>query len=411
MNVKFRMPKFNTNLDKNSMMKELLMTFIGTTLSIVLTFGTADYIDKKEKKNLGRQTAMMVIHDMDNTVELLKEYSKDEKKGLELARYVMDRYDTMDKIGEDTIWQVINFLMSDISEVNMYKFDESSEKLFLSSQDSWKNIDNAAFMDAVQDFYATRHEFFDQINHAPYWRKPFDAESSFQYFMEHSDQRVNLAELLEQYLIKREVIYYLDNASYRQDTFDDMAETIQSYSDLCKFTIGITDEELEEYVKNRDRTGRNVKESELVGKWLMHNTESTYSSYEFLEDHTYKQTFINHYSYPMYVGRMDITYHFTGTWELRADTLYMNMDRTPEVGIDHSNIKIKAGKEKEVEDYIQELKDKLKEYKDKIREKEDVESKYCATINSRGDKIEIAYEDEEESGSKRERVGYLQKSH
>lgn len=190
-----------------------------------------------------------------------------------------------------------------------------------------------------------------------------------------------------------------------------MAETIQSYSDLCKFTIGITDEELEEYVKNRDRTGRNVKESELIGKWILHNTESTYSSYEFLEDHTYKQTFIDHYSYPMYVGRMDITYHFTGTWELRADTLYMNMDRTPEVGIDHSNIKIKPGKEKEVEDYIQELKDKLKEYKDKIRKKEDVERKYCATINSMGNKIEIVYEEEDESGSKQERVGYLQKSH
>ncbi len=88
MNVKFRMPKFNQNLDKSSMMKELLMTFIGTTLSIVLTFGTADYIDKKEKKNLGRQTAMMVIHDMDNTVELLKEFGKEEKNGIEMARYV-----------------------------------------------------------------------------------------------------------------------------------------------------------------------------------------------------------------------------------------------------------------------------------------------------------------------------------
>ena len=61
------MPKMYQHFVRNSMMKELFMTFIGATLSIVLTFGTAHYIDLREKKALGRQTAMMVIHDMDNT--------------------------------------------------------------------------------------------------------------------------------------------------------------------------------------------------------------------------------------------------------------------------------------------------------------------------------------------------------
>lgn len=98
MNVKIRMPKKYQHFVRNSMMKELFMTFIGATLSIVLTFGTAHYIDLREKKALGRQTAMMVIHDMDNTVELLKELGKDEKENVELTRYVMDHYDTMESI-------------------------------------------------------------------------------------------------------------------------------------------------------------------------------------------------------------------------------------------------------------------------------------------------------------------------
>ena len=85
-------------------------------------------------------------------------YSKDEKKGLELARYVIDRYDTMDSISQDTIWGVVRYFIENSSEVSLYKFDESSEKVFLSSQDSWKNIDNAIFMDAVQNFYTTRQD-------------------------------------------------------------------------------------------------------------------------------------------------------------------------------------------------------------------------------------------------------------
>lgn len=299
--------------------------------------------------------------------------------------------------------------MSDFNELNLYKFDESSEKLFLSSQDSWKNINNAAFMDAVQDFYTTRHDFFDQINHAPYWRKPFNVETTYQYFLEHSDQRINLYEMLRQYLKTKEVVFYLDNAPSREDSFSEMAESIQSYSDLCKFTIGITDEELEEYVENCERTGRNVKESELMGKWIMHNTESTYTCYEFLEDHTYKQTYIDHFSYQMFVGRLDLTYHFTGTWELRGDTLCMNMNGAPEIDVDQSHVKAKSGKEKEVEEYIKEIKERLKQYQEDIRKKK-VQRKYCATINSSGNKIEIVLGNEDDSDSKQVEVFYLQKS-
>lgn len=169
--VKFRMPKLQLTFIKNSMLRELLMTFIATTLSIVLTFGTAHYIDEKNKKALGRQTAMMVIHDMDNTVELLKALSKEEELANELARYIIEHYDMIDSIDEDTIWTLSDYLTYDTNEDRIYKFDESTEKVFLSSQESWKNIDNAVFIDAVQDFYTLRHDYFDLINKSPYWRK------------------------------------------------------------------------------------------------------------------------------------------------------------------------------------------------------------------------------------------------
>ena len=41
MNVKFKMPKFDRQLTGKGWWKELALTFIATTISIVLTFGTA----------------------------------------------------------------------------------------------------------------------------------------------------------------------------------------------------------------------------------------------------------------------------------------------------------------------------------------------------------------------------------
>ena len=49
MNVKFRMPKFGQMQSGKSMLRELLMTTLGTTISIVLTFGTAAWMDQQEE--------------------------------------------------------------------------------------------------------------------------------------------------------------------------------------------------------------------------------------------------------------------------------------------------------------------------------------------------------------------------
>ena len=50
MNAKFRMPKFGRDVKWLAMLKELLMTVFATTVSIILTFGTAHYVDERLRK-------------------------------------------------------------------------------------------------------------------------------------------------------------------------------------------------------------------------------------------------------------------------------------------------------------------------------------------------------------------------
>ena len=81
--IRVRVPKWQV-IRSASWAKELLMTFIGATLSIVLTFGTAHFVDEKQKREDGRQTAMMVIHDMENTAELFRNYVSEEERQFNL---------------------------------------------------------------------------------------------------------------------------------------------------------------------------------------------------------------------------------------------------------------------------------------------------------------------------------------
>lgn len=56
-----------------SWVKDLLVAFAGTTLSIVLTFGTSAFIDYVKRNKDRRMTALMVLSNIESSVRSLEE--------------------------------------------------------------------------------------------------------------------------------------------------------------------------------------------------------------------------------------------------------------------------------------------------------------------------------------------------
>jgi len=96
MNVKVKMPNFRKPKNGSSVTKELLMSVIGTTISIVLTFGTAYLIDNHQRKAEGRDIAMMVIHDIDQYVEIFRDEAKEDTERHDLTMYVLEHIDSIE---------------------------------------------------------------------------------------------------------------------------------------------------------------------------------------------------------------------------------------------------------------------------------------------------------------------------
>lgn len=190
MNAKFKMPKFGRDISGKGWFKELLLTFLGTTISIVLTFGTAQYFEQKQKNADARLLAMMVIHDMDNTVEQLRQMAKEDADGEEKARYVLDNLEKLDSLEYNLLAEVLRYIMAADNLQQEYLLDEASEKVFLSSQDSWKDIDNPAFIDAVQEFYVYRHEIFNGLHTDWAFRKPISNDADYETMLKFGDREM-----------------------------------------------------------------------------------------------------------------------------------------------------------------------------------------------------------------------------
>ena len=406
MNIKFRMPKLWGDSKFGGTYKEIMLSTIATTISIILTFGTAHYVTEMGKKSAARQTAMMVIHDMDNSVEVFRARAKEEKKYHDLTEDIIERLAAIDSIDEETLWKVYIYIAAS-SDSKLYAFDESSERVFLSSQDSWKNFDNPAFIDEVQKFYSTRHEIYDYINSSPQWRQPISSQVLYQHQLNNEDGKTYIHQLLKETITSKEVRYYLNYAIGRQMQLNQYADELQHISNACKFNMGITDEELEEYVKNTNRTGRNVKERELIGRWILVSSDNQQCFIEYSADHTYTQTIIRHYELPIFDGIADFKDVYNGTWKLHDDTLYTELQLAGKSELDYSRISPKPGYEKDVEQLT-------KQWEQQVQAEQEANAaggvrprSYQATINATGNKIELLWTEKDEEGNEKEQASYL----
>ena len=387
MNVKFKMINFKRDLTRKGWIKELLLTFVATTISIVLTFGTAQYFEQKQKEADARLLAMMVIHDMDNTVDQLRRLVKEDADGEVEARYALDNYDKLDSLDYNLLAEVLRYILAEGSSQQQYPLDEASEKVFLSSQDSWKNIDNPAFIDAVQAFYIYRHQVFDILNTDWSFRKPISNDADYEATLKFGDSRPDFQDMIKEYLPRREVAVFINDVSIRQTSLNDWAETCERMSNACKFAMGITDKEMDEYVKTRQVKGQNVTEHELIGRWVIIDTPDRMECYDFMFDHTYLFECVDYVSQPYFTGVYIFTATVKGSWELRDDSLFMYL-KDLKYESDASNITAKSGMEKQTNNFVEFYKAWAKDGEKHDRELQSFRY-FTVSIDKSGTKIEM----------------------
>ena len=383
MNIKVKMPQ-PSRLKKGTWGKELLMTFLGTTISIVLTFGTAQMLEHKNQKAIGRQAAMMVIHDIDNSVESLWNLATEEDNLLELTQYVMENIDSMGPSATDTLMKVLKYLYA---PYNTQGLDDVGEKIFLGSNEGWKNIDNTLFVDVVQDFYHQRHSAIDLINASPRFHKPLSEEEVYKYLTRPLSVE-KIKPLLIDAFQREEVQRYLTHSSERRLQYNTLADKWSNISDQCKFIMGITNREVKEYVEKREQTGKRVREKDLIGSWREFATPDRHSYTQFNKDHTYTTTEIYYQSDVAYTGYAKIKWINTGTWELIGDSVCQKtLDLQFE--LDTTGIRYLPEKKKEVELWVKIMKENLFEHQKKVKPlMVGKQERYAMFIDASGEKIE-----------------------
>ena len=145
MDAKFKTPKFVTNTDSSSFVRELLITVLATTISIALTFGTAAIIDFYKKQSEKQEIVMMVMYDMYNSLESIEDCDSTITNAIEAQLQLAQDTTRFDEL-------YYTFLLS----CPYLDYTETIEHIFSSSIETINTVGNVLFTENVAEFYRFR---------------------------------------------------------------------------------------------------------------------------------------------------------------------------------------------------------------------------------------------------------------
>ena len=154
MNIKLHTPKSLKSGSGLANLKQFLMSIVATSISIILTFGTAYFVDKNKKENEKLEIAKMIIFDMDQTIKKIQANDSLFDSVCQIQLQVAQNPACLDSLRLGLV---------DVANIGMIKFSETTERVFSTSIETFNTIGNASFVDAATKFYICRQSYKDEI--------------------------------------------------------------------------------------------------------------------------------------------------------------------------------------------------------------------------------------------------------
>lgn len=216
MNVKLHTPKSLKAGSGIATLKQFLLSLVATTISIVLTFGTAGWLDNRKKEAAKHEMVMTILYDISSSIEKMEAVDSLLRNGFEQQVKVIENPELMKQ----------NPFMF-VSMVPEMQYSESVENIFSSNIETIDIIGNILFSENVAQIYNIRKKYRDEV--VEKLRKEFMKSGISSY----------------EGIRDMDFVTYLSIGSF-------FLADAKERMNVCKQMMNISDEELDAYSKKRE---------------------------------------------------------------------------------------------------------------------------------------------------------------
>jgi hypothetical protein len=139
----------------------LLRTVLGTTISILLTFGTNALIQRHRRVQDRKMTAMMVMSNIESFARTLETRSERMAPNDSIAAWLLCMsYEDLEMLPSNEL----NRLIDRATDVATLNHDHTAENVFSNHIETWKNVNNVQFIDNVGSCFSALNGVEEQFN-------------------------------------------------------------------------------------------------------------------------------------------------------------------------------------------------------------------------------------------------------
>lgn len=135
---------------RSAWVRTTLSGLVGTTLGIILTFGTRTCADKVAKERTARMTTKMVMRHLNTTTTQYGKMAEEMKKTDSVFQYIYNLYpDSLAYADKEKAHEFCNCFGSS----GFYASNKSTEKIF-NSMATWESIKDKEFIDFIGTYFS-----------------------------------------------------------------------------------------------------------------------------------------------------------------------------------------------------------------------------------------------------------------
>ena len=331
-----------SNNNQVSWWRGFLMSLLGTSIGIALTFGGNRLLENYKTSQAQRQTAMMAVYDIDEIIRQVKEDNQKEDTLFEVTSYLYTHQEEIDSLSDDSLRMAVMYLLEDPTTVPIWS-DDSKEKAFYDGLEARQNLKHTQFYDNIRECYRLRRELLNVIEKDPMFKRPITTEYYNQFLQNANDGELDetgrlnnhaLQRMLKQAMSQRATDIYLRQYFSRRENYISHITSIDGLNQENKYMMAITDESMAEFIRKNIDKAKPATEKLLLGEWKRAYESGETSTFSINEDKTTVHTRETTNLLDMYISAIGkhvpvvvpAVISIKGHWSLIGDSLKLNYD-------------------------------------------------------------------------------------
>ena len=236
---------------RNNFLNQIGAIVLGTTISLIVTIVAAQILERNHRAKDRRLSALMVMSNIESYARILESAHEYMERADTVSAWLLNLpLNKVDSLNQDSLLS----LMDELMYIPLIIYDKTTEGIFSDDIETWKNMGNFLFIDNVGKCFSDMRTI----------------EKEWTAFSEEMDvARDAVLYHPEQYPGNSWCSKYLNDKVFRQLLRDfhnrrcwiyNQIEKIRYYNYLNMVAIGITEQELYDFIEMREKEIKDDRE-------------------------------------------------------------------------------------------------------------------------------------------------------